>query len=172
MYLVISCSLKPASRSRVLAMYAYDRLTAAGHAAEFVDLADYELPFCDGDACYAHPHVQEMSRKITDAEGILLASPIYNFDVNAAAKNLVELTGRAWTEKVVGFLLAAGGTSSYMAVMGLANSLMLDFRSLVLPRFVYTTGESFRGGRVHGPETQERVQELTESLVRVATALR
>jgi FMN reductase len=37
--------------------------------------------------------------------------------------------------KVVGFLCAAGGKSSYMSVMRLANSLMLDFRCLIIPHF-------------------------------------
>ena len=41
------------------------------------------------------------------ADAILLAVPIYNYDVNAAAKNLVEHTGSAWENKIVGFLAAA-----------------------------------------------------------------
>lgn len=43
---------------------------------------------------------------------VLVAAPIYNFDVSAAIKNLVEQTGRAWTDKVVGFLCSAGGRAS------------------------------------------------------------
>ena len=75
----------------------------------------------------------------------MIATPIYNYNVSSSAKNLVELTGKAWTDKVVGFLCAAGGRGSYMGCMGLANSLMLDFRSLILPRFVYATGDPFAG---------------------------
>ena len=44
-----------------------------------------------------------------------------------ALANLVELTGRLWENKVVGFLCSAGGPGSYMSIMGLANSLMLDY---------------------------------------------
>ena len=46
---------------------------------------------------------------VAAARCVLLAAPVYNYDVNAAAKNLVELTGRAWEGKVVGLLLSAGG---------------------------------------------------------------
>ena len=81
-------------------------------------------------------------RKSCLRKAILLATPIYNYDVSAAAKNMVELTGSAWRDKTVGFICAAGGTSSYMSVMGLANSLMLDFRCIILPRFVYATDTS------------------------------
>ena len=88
MYLVVSCSLNPSSRSRTLAKLAFQFLREAGHDARFVDLRDYALPSCDGDACYEDENVQRIGAMIHDASGVLLASPIYNFDVNAAAKNL------------------------------------------------------------------------------------
>ena len=42
------------------------------------------------------------------ATTILIAAPVYNYDVGAAVKNLIEHTGDAWTDKTVGFMLAAG----------------------------------------------------------------
>ena len=36
--------------------------------------------------------------------------------------------------------------SSYMSVMAYANSLMLDFRCVIIPRFVYATGSAFAEG--------------------------
>ena len=74
-------------------------------------------------------------RKGPHHDAIVVAVPIYVYDTNAAIKNFVDLSGRAWTDKPVGFLCAAGGPSSYMAILGLANSLMLDFRCLIVPRF-------------------------------------
>ena len=65
------------------------------------------------------------------------------YDLNAAAKNFIELTGRAWTNKVVGFICAAGGKGSYMSVTSFMNSLMLDFRCIIIPRFVYTDASGF-----------------------------
>jgi FMN reductase len=72
----------------------------------------------------------------------LIATPVYNYNINAALKNLIELTGSAWTDKVVGFICSAGGKNSYMSVMSLANSLMLDFRSIIIPRFVYSDDDN------------------------------
>jgi FMN reductase len=172
MYLVVSSSLNPASRSRVLAEEAFHRLQALTPEVVLVDLAEYCLPVCDGGACYDDAKVKRLAEMIQQARGILVATPIYNYDVNAAAKNLVELTGEAWEDKVVGFLCAAGGKVSYMAVMGLANSLMLDFRTFILPRFVFATGASFENGRLADPKVDERMAELVESLVRVSEALR
>jgi FMN reductase len=101
----------------------------------------------------------------------LLSVPIYNYDANAAAKNLIELTGKSWQDKVVGFLCAAGGQGSYMSIMSLANSLMLDFRCIVLPRFVYVTGESFEGDNLADSEIEKRIRELTDQLVKISRSL-
>lgn len=170
-FLVISCSLNPNSRSRILARTAHARLLQMGLDADFIDLQDFTLPFCDGDACYEEPVVQELARRIQDAEGLLVATPVYNFDVNAAAKNLLELTGSSWADKVVGFLCAAGGRTSYMAVMGFANSLMLDCRCTVVPRFVYATDAAFRGDEATDEVVLERIDEVAASVVRYARAL-
>jgi FMN reductase len=59
-----------------------------------------------------------------------------------------------------------------MAVMGLANSLMLDFRSVIVPRFVYATGDAFSAE--HGLEDAQirgRLEELGAQVVRVGRAL-
>ncbi len=171
MFLVISCSLRPKSRSRALARYAYGRLRTLGDDVSYLDLAGYSLPLCDDTGCYDHEHTKRVRAEIAGARAILLATPIYNYDVSAATKNLVELTGRAWHDKVVGFLCAAGGTGSYMSVMGLANSLMLDFRCLILPRFVYATDASFSDDEVHDQGVEERIADLASTLARVSNAL-
>lgn len=112
-----------------------------------------------------------LNERIEKSDGIVMCVPIYNFDVNAAAKNLIELTGSSWTGKVVGFACAAGGKSSYMSVMGVANSLMLDFRAHILPRFVYATGESFDQDSVSDPDLQQRLKEFSDEMTRVTQAL-
>ena len=171
-YLVVSCSLNSGSKSRILARAALETLEAKGAEIDFLDLAESELPVCDGDTVYGNPNVRKVAGAIDAADGILLATPIYNFDINAAAKNLIELTGRAWTGKVAGFLCAAGGQGSYMAIMAVANSLMLDFRTVVIPRFVYATGDAFQGGEIADAGVRERVEALAGELLRFTAALR
>ena len=109
MILVISASLHPESRSRILADTAKSKLLKKNASVEVFDLSKKPLPLCDGLTAYGDSNVQELSRLVQEADAILLASPVYNYDVNAAAKNAIELTGKAWTNKLVGILLAAGG---------------------------------------------------------------
>jgi FMN reductase len=170
-FLVFSCSLNPRSRSRILAHGALNRLEAAGLEADFIDLQTLSLPFCDGSSCFQHPDVIDLKRRVAECEGAIIAVPVYNFDANAAAKNLIELTGDAWKEKVVAFLCAAGGQTSFMSIMGLANSMMLDFRSVVVPRFVYANEDEVMGEQIVDAKTRERLEEVVTTLVRFARAL-
>jgi FMN reductase len=167
--LVISTSLKPVSRSRILAQEAHRVASEAGYSS-FVDLRDHPLPLADG-ATFGLPTVERLSATIREASAILIAAPVYNYDLSAAAKNLIEHTGKAWEDKVVGFLLAAGGQRSYMAAQGFAGSLALDFRSVVVPRLVYATREAFSGGTVGDPEVRGRISELVHATLRIANAL-
>ena len=171
--LIISCSLSPKSRSAIVAKQLASDITGQGDEVELLDLREIELPFCDGGACYGHPNVAKLKDAIMGAEAITLAVPIYNYGVGGTTRNLVALTGDVWTEKVVGFLCAAGGDGSYMAVMNIANSLMLDFRSFVVPRFVYVTGQAFDESRTNLVDAAvlERIKQLATELKRVGTAL-
>ena len=100
-----------------------------------------------------------------------MAVPIYNYQAGSSAKNLIELTGKCWENTVVGFLCAAGGSGSLMSVMSMANSLMLDFRSFIIPRFVYTPGNEIDPNDQIDGELVRRIEQLTQELARVTKAL-
>ena len=168
--LVLSCSLNPGSNSNVLAVSVGDELRKLGVTVEAVDLREHPMPLCDGESC-DNASIAQLKQHIAAADAILMAVPVYNYDVNAAAKNLVEHTGKAWEGKIVGFLAAAGGQASYMSVMSLANSLMLDFRCLIVPRFVYAVYSDFEGATVSSEKVRSRVTQLAGETVRLAKAL-
>jgi FMN reductase len=138
---------------------------------EFFDLQDSPLPMCDGDKCYDLPDVLEFREKIKNAEGIIIATPIYNFNVSSGTKNVVELGGRMLYDKIFGFMCAAGGRNGYMSVMSLANSLMLDFRCYIIPKFVYATKKDFDDKKISNSDIKERIEELGAELVRISKAL-
>jgi NAD(P)H-dependent FMN reductase len=166
-YLIVSGSLRSNSRSRAMAVFLIDCYRSQGIAAQMIDLRGLALPFCDGEAAYDHESVVAVSKTISGARVVIIATPIYNFDASAALKNLIELTGESWEDKVVGFLCAAGGSMSYMSVMSLANSLMLDFRCLIIPRIVYATSEDFSEGQLSSSELRKRVRALAVASTRI-----
>ena len=169
---VISTSLNPKSKSRMVAKKALSHLQSEQVSVDWIDLQDHQLPFCDGYNAKKEPVVVSLQSQIAKADGILLAAPVYNFDLNAASKNLIELTGNAWTNKTVGLLVAAGGMRSGMSPLGMMNSLMLDFRCIVIPRYIYVNPKDFRDDAQPNDSTIERIYELNTELIRVTSALK
>jgi FMN reductase len=170
-YLVVSTSGNPDSNSRRMGRIAFGHLQKAKVNCEWLDLRELDLPLCDADACYAQPATQKLDAAIEAADAILVATPVYNYDVSAAAKNMVELTGSSWEDKIVGFICAAGGMNSYMSVMAFANSLMLDFRCVIIPRFVYASGDAFDDDKLKDKKVAQRLEELAAELIRFGQAL-
>src|SRR5216117_2727381 len=171
-HLVISTSGNPDSNSRRMGRAAFVHLQKKKVDCDWIDLREIDLPLCDADKCYGMPGSKKLSAAIERADGILIAAPVYNYDVAAATKNMIELTGSSWEDKVVGFLCAAGGANSYMSVMAFANSLMLDFRCVIIPRFVYATGDAFDGDKLKDQKIGKRIEEAAADLIRFGQALR
>jgi NAD(P)H-dependent FMN reductase len=155
-HLVISTSGNPASNSRRMGQKAFAHLQRKKIDCDWIDIRERDLPLCDADKCYGMPGSKKLSA-----------------DIEAAAtKNMIELTGSAWEDKIVGFLCAAGGMGSYMSVMAYANSLMLDFRCVIIPRFVFATSEAFEGDNISDKKVVRRIETLADELVRFTKALR
>jgi FMN reductase len=171
-HLVISTSGNPDSNSRRMGRAAFAHLQKKKIDSDWVDIREMELPLCDADKCYGMPGSKNLSTAIERADGILIAAPVYNYDVAAATKNMIELTGSAWEDKIVGFLCAAGGHASYMSVMAYANSLMLDFRCVIIPRFAFATSHAFDDEHISDKRVTERIKQVADELVRFTKALR
>ena len=170
--LIISCSLNAESKSRKMAK-ALERHWRVDETMdlEILDLRDLDLPLCDGGSAYDHPATQQLQAAFTGADAVVFAVPIYNFGINAGAKNVIELAGRHLTDKVAGFLCSAGGHRSYMSVMAVANSLMLDFRTIIVPHFVYAGGDDIPDGGKVTDAVRERLAKFGDEFQRIARAL-
>ena len=162
--LIVASSLSEGSRSQQLARIAAGKLADAGVSAILLDLTAHPLPFAGSGAAWSDPAVGRVQEITTAATHLIFAIPVYNYDVNAVAKNFIELMGEdALGGKTVGFLCSAGGQGSYMAIASFANSLMLDFRCWIVPRFLYVTRD-FEAGKL--PEAlDERLDGLLRDLV-------
>jgi FMN reductase len=70
-------------------------------------------------------------------------------------------------------MCTGGGNNSYMAVMSFANSLMLNFRCIIVPRFVYATNNSFDRDKIKITDLKiiRRVEELSDRIVSLGKAL-
>ena len=166
--LIVATSMSGKSRSRQLGRLAADKLAAAGVSTTLLDLSEIPLPFGGSSAGWSDPNVARLRVQTTAATHLLFAVPVYNYDVNAVAKNYIELMGEdALGGKTVGFLVSAGGHGSYMSIMPFANSLMLDFRCWIVPRFFYVS-KNLEEGKLTG-ELDERLDALLKDLLSRST---
>lgn len=175
---VISCSLDPVSSSRRLAGQAAALLNASGHRSEVVDLATVALPAFDNDRVFDSEVFSALHELIRQADGVVLAFPIYNWAPSAAVKSLIEATGAtgngrraAWFDKVVTFVCAAGLPHSYMATGALAQSLMLDFKCVLNPYAAYFSERDWEGDALT-PGRVARLEKTMNVHVELASLLR
>lgn len=164
---VISCSLDPASCSRRLAEQSAALLTATGHRSDVIDLASVALPAFDNDRVFDSDAFRALHSLVREADGVVLAFPIYNWAPSSTVKSLIEATGAtgdgrraAWFDKVVTFVCAAGLPHSYMATGALTQSLMLDFKCVVNPYTAYFSERDWEADTL----SQDRAARLSKTM--------
>lgn len=169
--LIVSTNLRPESRTLAVARQAADVAAAHGLAPQVFDMATDELPPCDGASCYADPRVIEATAQVASAAAVWFCSPVYNYQLNSAAKQFVELTNSAWPDKIVACVATAGGRSSFTAWLPLANSLLVDHHCHLVPRHVYLTPDSFEASVRVNASTLERMDDLAAQTARLVRGL-
>jgi FMN reductase len=130
-------------------------LSAYNVEVQFVSLKDYPLPrFDDGVGIPADPSYRTLHNAVSRAEGLVLASPIYNWGCCAELKRFLEVIGTSppggamrapFFDKLVTFINAAGLPQSYMAFAPFAMSLILDFKCVINPYVVYVDESGWNG---------------------------
>lgn len=109
---IIATSLDPDSRSQLLARVALEVAKQRELSATLVDLREFDIPISGTVASWESLDADRVRKILKPASLIVFAVAIYNFDVNSAAKNLVELMGSdVFEDKTIGFICAAGGRS-------------------------------------------------------------
>jgi FMN reductase len=165
--LIIGTSLNETSKSQILARTFEAKLREKNFSCERIDLRTVDLPFAGRSDSWNSVFVEDLANAVKKSSHIVFATPIYCYDVNAAAKTVIELVGRSFTKKVVSFICTAGGNSSYMSVMGLANHLMLDFRSVIVPRFLYVSSSDWDESGQPVKEIAERMDLMIDDMAEI-----
>ncbi len=123
--MIIIGSVRPGRIGLPVAHWVRDRVEAAGHEVDFVDLVELNLPFMDepehpAKRAYTKPHTLAWSARVEQAEAVLLVSPEYNHSYSPALKNALDFLMHEWQGKPVG-VVSYGGASG-----GLRGAAALD----------------------------------------------
>ena len=162
--IIFSSIHSTSSKVDQLALKIHDIFSKKDIKSTHINIGQLDLPICDGYSCYSDPKVKTLQEEVSKASGFIFCSPVYCYDVNAICKNLMELCGQGFKNKPAGIAVVAGGSKSYMAPLSFINSLMLDFRSLIIPRFIYATGDDFNtNNQVCSADIEKRINQLADA---------
>ncbi|MFB9992568.1 NADPH-dependent FMN reductase [Deinococcus oregonensis] len=179
-FTLISTSLDLDSRSAWMIWLAAAHLRAAGHTVTQLDVRETPLPMFDNASAYAHSNAALYHAAIAGADGVLLGVPVYNWGIGAGAKSLVELTGStdetrglhgAWFDKPVTFLVSGGLNHGYLSHGAFAFGLMVDFKCVVNPHFVYATGAEWAADGVPGEWLETRLARTVDRAIDLSARL-
>jgi FMN reductase len=178
--LILSSGLANGSRSEHLARRYDEALAKHGVEVRTVSLKEYPLPPYDNGSVLAIPAYLPLHQMVSEADALVLASPVYNWGLSAELKRFVEIIGTtppddsirgAFFDKIVTFVCAAGLPHSYMAFTPLALSMMLDFKCILNPYNVYVHNRHWEDG-VLGDEAVERIEQSAAVLAELVKCLK
>ena len=113
--LAFAASLRRGSVNRKLLAPAVEIARAAGADIDLADFAEFHMPMFDGDVLEAQgvpPGAEELARRVRGADGLLIASPEYNYSLPGTLKNAIVWVSRIRPVPFRGknaFLMAASG---------------------------------------------------------------
>jgi FMN reductase len=115
---------------------------------ELIAISEYNLVFCDG----RNPDSYEgdsrtVIDKISNADAIIVGSPIYRGTYTGALKNLFDLIPNdALRGKAVGIIATGGSNHHFLAIEHQFKPIFGFFNAYVVPAGVYANNSHFSDG--------------------------
>jgi NAD(P)H-dependent FMN reductase len=173
--IAISGSMNPNSTTKKATQIVVNAAKKAGGDVELIHLADFPLPIfdCRKDKTTYPENVHTLIRKVTEADGIILASPEYHGSISGALKNALDFVGGREMEGKIAVLLGTAGSA--LGATNTVNTLQQICRNLhawPLPSSP-SVPRSYDAFNEDGTLKDEKLQERLEALgVRLINELR
>lgn len=170
--LAFAASLKRESLNRKLIELAADLAREGGADVDLADFHEFDMPLYNADLQAKSgfpPGAQELGRRIERADGLMIASPEYNYSMPGTLKNAVDWVSRMKPMPFrgkYGFLLSAstslvGGLRGLWALRvpleGLGVTLYPDMFGLAQAHQAFD-----ENGQLKDPEVQERLAKMAK----------
>jgi len=149
-------------------------LTAAREAhpeieTHLINLADRKIAFADGRPPTDYGDDTAATVKlISDAEAVIIASPIYRGSITGALKNLLDHTPvDALMGKPVGIIAMGATTHHYLGVDWHLRDILAWFGAMVAPTSVYLWSADFVDGKISDAARSE-MQSLVDAVIKLS----
>lgn len=171
-------STRTGSLNRRLARAACNAAARQGHAAQYIDLSDYQMPMYNGDleAAEGPPEAARRLKAVFEQyQGIFIASPEYNASFTPLLKNTLDWVTRVRSEnepalqvfKTRAWALggaSAGALGGLRGMVSLRHTMMLGMSAFVIPEQIAVPAADKVLGE-DGAVNDERIATMLDGVV-------
>ena len=169
---VISGSPRKIANTRIMMKYVFDYLKSKNDETKFVDLSDEGIDYYRGPDMEYSEITKRNTDDLTQADVWLVGTPIYNSFFSSALKNLFEYINYKDTPgKVAGLAIMGSGSISFTQVQSLLTQMMSYFRIVTNPKAVQMNANMISDGKIIDQNAKERLEELVDNTLKLATKL-
>lgn len=160
---IISSSVRNGRLSHRVALFFRDYLIKHEQVEiDLIDLLEYDFPIFHERLPYLEnpsADLLDYARRITEADGIVVVSPVYNASYPAALKNAVDVLMREWRSKPVMVASVSSGSTAGITTAMLVQSLLIRLGARVASpvcTMINTEANFSPEGTPSDPESTER----------------
>ena len=169
---VISGSPRKNANTQVIMKYVYDYAKSKNQDTKLINLSEGQIECYRGPDEEYNEATKIAENDITDADVWLIGSPIYNSFFSSALKNLFEYINYKKTPgKIAGITILAAGNIGFINVQTLITQLLSYFRVVTNPKAVFLTTESITENSVLDVDAQNRLKEMVDETLEMASKL-
>jgi NAD(P)H-dependent FMN reductase len=165
-------SLRPGSFTLRTVQVALAGAEELGARTQLIDLRNYDLVFCNGNADEGdYPEdVHRLRREVAAAHGIILGTPEYHGGCSGVIKNALDLMGFEQFEgKLVGLVGVAGGQQGAVNACNSLRGICRNLHAWVVPQeaSVPHAWKAFDDdGSIEDPKLRDRVKAVGRQVAR------
>jgi FMN reductase len=171
---VLVGSATPPGRTQTMAATLAEALRGhPGVDAELIDLANVAFEPADGRPLEKYDRtIVSAIGKITAAQGLVIASPVYRATYSGVLKNFLDMVPfEALRDKPLGLAVLAASQHHYLGVDSAVRSIVAWYGALAAPTSVYLTGSDFDEQKQVTPRARGELEALAATMVSLAAIL-
>jgi len=170
---VISGSPRKNANTQIIMKYVYNYTKSKNQDTKLINLSEDPIECYKGPDEEYNESTKTAVSDITDADVWLIGSPIYNSFFSSSLKNLFEYIDYKKTAgKIAGIAILASGNIGFVNVQTLITQLLSYFRVVTNPKAVFLTTESIKENTVLDVDAQNRLKEMVDETLKMASQLR
>lgn len=171
----ISGSPSAESRSAIVLQHLKHVLEREGHKVTEVSVLDFD-PKVLINAEYNHPSLREASEAIQQAQGVIIASPVYKAAYSGVLKCLLDLMPQdCLKDKAVLPLMIGGSQAHLLAIDYSLKPLLAALHAQTILRGVYLTDSQIDKTNVLDPildeDLEERLKNQLQQFIAIANKI-